>query len=51
MGIGRTRTDGPRASEMDLSLKVLLADMIGVVRHMFPDPKESPSFLVRSAAA
>ena len=45
---GKTRTDGSHTRAADLSLGTLLSDMLGVVTHIFPDPKESPSFVVRS---
>jgi len=45
--IGKTRTDGSHARATDLSLATLLSDMMGVMTHIFPDPKESPSFVVR----
>jgi hypothetical protein len=44
--IGRTWTEISSSRETDLSLSTLLGDMLGVVQHMFPDPKESPSFVV-----
>jgi protein phosphatase methylesterase 1 len=47
MWIGKTRTDGPHSQATDLSLATLLSDMMGVITHIFPDPKESPSFVVR----
>lgn len=43
---GKTRTDGTHEQETDLSLPTLLSDCMGVVRHMYPDPKESPAFVV-----
>jgi hypothetical protein len=46
--IGRTWTEISSSRETDLSLSTLLGDMLGVVQHMFPDPKESPSFVVSS---
>jgi len=48
MGTGKTRTDGSQARATDLSLATLLSDMMGVLTHVFPDPKESPSFVVCS---
>ena len=45
---GKTRTDGSHARATDLSLATLLSDMMDVMTHIFPDPKESPSFVVRS---
>jgi protein phosphatase methylesterase 1 len=44
---GKTRTEGPHSKATDLSLATLLSDMMGVITHIFPDPKESPSFVVR----
>lgn len=46
MGTGKTRTDGTYARATDLSLATLVSDMMGVMTHIFPDPKESPSFVV-----
>lgn len=46
MCTGKTRTDGSHARATDLSLATLVSDMMGVMTHIFPDPKESPSFVV-----
>lgn len=43
--LGKTRTTPPEA-EHDLSLSNLKSDLIGIVQHMFPDPKEAPALLV-----
>ncbi|KAL1413723.1 Protein phosphatase methylesterase 1 [Vanrija albida] len=45
-GHGKTRVSGAEAAGADLSLDVLLADLLAVVRHVFPDPRAAPSFLL-----
>ncbi|KAL7418315.1 Protein phosphatase methylesterase 1 [Cryptotrichosporon argae] len=42
-GHGKTRTAG---SDTDLSLATLLADLIGVITHVFPDTKAAPSLIL-----
>ncbi|ORY28140.1 putative structural constituent of ribosome [Naematelia encephala] len=45
-GHGKTRTEGPKEKDTDLSLPTLLNDFMGVLQHLFPDPKESPSLVL-----
>ncbi|WOO76535.1 Protein phosphatase methylesterase 1 [Vanrija pseudolonga] len=45
-GHGKTRVGGEEKRGADLALDVLVADFIAVVRHVFPDPKAAPSFLL-----
>jgi protein phosphatase methylesterase 1 len=45
--IGKTRSEGGKAKDADLSLPTLLADFLGIINHIWPEPKESPSLLVR----
>lgn len=44
--VGKTRVEGPPERSKDLSLETLTNDLVGIVEHMFPDPKASPSLLV-----
>lgn len=48
-GHGKTRVTGQERLGADLSLEVLVSDFVAVVRHVFPDPRASPSFLVSLA--
>lgn len=43
---GKTRTS-PVSAEHDLSLPSLTADLMGLIRHIFPNPAEAPALLVR----
>ncbi|WWC71875.1 uncharacterized protein I206_105834 [Kwoniella pini CBS 10737] len=43
-GHGKTKTS--TSSETDLSLPTLLNDLLGLIEHIFPNPKESPSLLL-----
>ncbi|OCF40785.1 protein phosphatase methylesterase 1 [Kwoniella heveanensis CBS 569] len=45
-GHGKTQTEGSLAVERDLSLPTLLSDFLGLVEHMFPDPKAAPSLVL-----
>ena len=46
--VGKTRTEGGKKEDTDLSLATLLSDFLGVIEHLFRIPKEAPSLLVRS---
>ncbi|WVQ67143.1 uncharacterized protein L199_005338 [Kwoniella botswanensis] len=43
---GRTKTAGSSSSEQDLSLPTLHNDLLGLIQHIFPDAKESPSLIL-----
>ncbi|WWD19517.1 hypothetical protein CI109_103978 [Kwoniella shandongensis] len=45
-GHGKTKTEGGKEVERDLSLPTLLADFLGLVEHLFPEPKDAPSFVL-----
>ncbi|WWC91573.1 uncharacterized protein L201_006519 [Kwoniella dendrophila CBS 6074] len=45
-GHGKTKTSGSPELEKDLSSPTLLSDFLGLVEHIFPDSKESPSLLL-----
>lgn len=45
-GHGKTKTLGGKKEDTDLSLGTLLSDFVGVVEHLFPDPKEGPSLVL-----
>ncbi|TXT15536.1 hypothetical protein VHUM_00039 [Vanrija humicola] len=45
-GHGKTRVSGEERRGADLALDVLVADFVAVVRHVFPEPKGAPSFLL-----
>ncbi|WVW86010.1 hypothetical protein I302_108048 [Kwoniella bestiolae CBS 10118] len=45
-GHGKTKTAGSSSSERDLSLPTLLDDFTGLIQHIFPDSKESPSLIL-----
>lgn len=45
-GHGKTRTDGDKGRDTDLSLPTLIDDLTGIIRHTFPDPKAAPSLIV-----
>lgn len=45
-GHGKTRTDGDKSRDTDLSLSSLLNDLMGIIRQTFPDPKAAPSLIV-----
>ena len=47
LDIGKTRSEGGQERDRDLSLSTLLSDLLGIIRHLFPDPTQAPSFLVR----
>ena len=47
--VGKTKTLGGKKEDTDLSLGTLLSDFVGVVEHLFPDPKEGPSLVVRTS--
>ena len=44
---GRTRKSEGQDELPDLSLATLLSDFLQVVEHLFPNPKDAPSFVVR----
>ncbi|WVR00357.1 hypothetical protein IAU59_007500 [Kwoniella sp. CBS 9459] len=45
-GHGKTKTQGSSEVERDLSLPTLLSDLLGLIEHMFPDPKHFPSLVL-----
>ncbi|KAK8853103.1 hypothetical protein IAR55_003804 [Kwoniella newhampshirensis] len=45
-GHGKTKSEGGKVVERDLSLPTLLSDFLGLIEHMFPEPKEAPSFVL-----
>ncbi|WVR07798.1 hypothetical protein IAU60_004841 [Kwoniella sp. DSM 27419] len=45
-GHGRTKTTGGLDVERDLSLATLSTDFLGLIQHLFPDPKTAPSFVL-----
>jgi hypothetical protein len=42
---GKTKTQ-PRSAEHDLSLATLTADLMSLIRHVYPDPGQAPALLV-----
>ena len=42
---GKTRTD-PNEQETNLSAERLREDLLGIIRHTFPNPREAPALLV-----